>query len=160
MGFWPETTDMCLGGTCGARGGQTAIPRRSASKFAFAKGLLRTSLRTKNKVDGSGAGEVLGDLRGRDRIAGKAQRRSWAGFIREISDYNSVVGHAGLQANSASKGRQPQGGCPRSRVCRESRFRFPRIRTVAPPRLGPCRRRVRHTTSKPLALAGRHYAAL
>jgi len=44
MGFWPETPDTCLGGTCSAPGGRMPIPMPPAAKFASTKGLLRTSL--------------------------------------------------------------------------------------------------------------------
>ena len=44
MGFWPETPDTCLGGTCSAPGGRMPIPMPPAAKFASTKGLFRTSL--------------------------------------------------------------------------------------------------------------------
>jgi len=44
MGFWPETPDTCLGGTGSAPGGRMPIPMPPAAKFAFTKGLFRTSL--------------------------------------------------------------------------------------------------------------------
>jgi hypothetical protein len=44
MGFWPETPDTCLGGTCSAPGGRMPISMPPAAKFASTMGLLRTSL--------------------------------------------------------------------------------------------------------------------